>query len=121
MRPNSLLASNLGNCYSELGLLEESISCYFQAIELDTQNIFPYNNLAQLYIQMGQYSEAIDYAKQALNINSKMPEALSAMAISSYMLGDTEAYENYYRLAVSNGYDGEALKNYIKFLDSNIE
>ncbi|MBE5888920.1 MAG: tetratricopeptide repeat protein [Lachnospiraceae bacterium] len=120
LRPNSTLISNMGNCYSNLGLPEEAVDSYHQAIKVDPQNILPYNNLAQLYVQMGEYTKAADFAKQALNINAKYPLALSAMAISSYMLGDMDDYESYYRLAVANGYDGNVLKEYIRSLDSTV-
>lgn len=120
IRPLSTLASNMGICYSRLGMTDDALACYHQAIQLDAQNEYPLNNLAQLYIQEGKYDEAAVYATQALSINPKMPQALNAMAIASYMIGNMDAYENYYRQAVSSGSDGEALKEYIRSLDSTI-
>lgn len=120
IRPNSRIASNMGSCYARKGCTEEAVHAYQQAIYLNSKNPVPYNNLAQHLIQEGDYTLAMDYARQALEVDNKMPQALSAMAICSYMTGDTERYERYYRQAVSNGYDGNALKDYIRSLDASI-
>jgi Tfp pilus assembly protein PilF len=73
-----------------------------------------------LYIKEGQYAEAVEFAQKALSLDPKMSPSLSAMTIASYMLGDMEAYENYYRQAVAAGRNGDALKNYIRSLDPTI-
>ena len=120
IRPNSRIASNMGSCYASLGRTEEAIRHYEQAIQLNPQNAVAYNNLAQHYLQAGDYKLAKDYAAQALEVNAKLPQALCAMAVCSHMLGNKEDYERYYRQAVSNGYDGKTIKRYIQYLDSAI-
>lgn len=119
IRPNTTLASNLGLCLERMGRTEEAVEMFRQAISIDPANAFPRNNLAQHYIRAADYENAALYARQALEINPKMPQALNAMAVCSYVQGDREAYERYYRLAVSNGSNGDALKRFIQSLDPN--
>lgn len=121
IRANSIVASNMGLCQDKLGQLEQAEASYQQALLLDPQNHNAYNNLAQQSLRAGDYVHALEYSKQALAINPKMPQALNAATVSSYMLGDTSGYETYYRQAVSNGSDGNQIKAYIKSLDTRID
>lgn len=120
IKQNSTLCSNLGLVLERLGKPDESVEAYRQAIRLDPSNVYPVNNLAQRFIRMGDYVQGLEYARQAIGINSKLPQALSAMAICSYMLGNMADYETYYRQAVSNGYDGKKLKAYLQSLDPTL-
>ena len=115
-KEDSTAASNLGLCYSRIGNDRYAIDAYKRAVRADRSNPFPLNNLAQLYIRTGEYDEAKHYAQQALALNSRMPQALSAMASACAMLGDREGYEKYYRQAVANGYDGSKIRNYLQSL-----
>jgi tetratricopeptide (TPR) repeat protein len=121
LRPNSTLASNLGICLERLGNQQEAIGAYHYASEIDPKNAYPHNNLAQLYIRTGEYESAIESAKAAVTLNSKMYQSYSAMAISYAMLGNKEAYETNYRLAVANGSDGRKIKAFIEALDSSLD
>ncbi len=120
LRPNSTLASNLGICLERLGNRQGAIDAYRYASQIDPNNAYPHNNLAQLYIRTGEYEAAIESAKLAVALNSKMYQAYSAMAISYAMLGDKEAYEQNYRQAVANGSDGRKIKAFIESLDPTI-
>lgn len=118
-KESSTAASNLGLCYSRIGNDRYAIDAYKRSVRADQSNPFPLNNLAQLHIRTGEYEEAQRYARQALEHNSRMVQALSAMAIACAMLGDQDGYEKYYRQAVSKGYDGSKIKNYIQALKSS--
>ena len=83
-------------------------------------NANAWNNLAQQHLRNGRYEEALDAAENAAKLNPKLAPAHNALAISSYMLGDMEAYEQHYRRAVSNGSNGERLKAYIASLDAKL-
>lgn len=120
LRPNSTLASNLGLCYGRMGKLDRASECYHEAIQLDGNNPFPYNNLAQQELRACNYDKAAEYALQALAINPQMPQVLNVMTVCSYVQGDIPAYENYYKQAVANGSDGRILKDFIKSLDATI-
>jgi len=119
IRPNSSIASNIGLCYDRMGKLADSARYYQEAIQLDPNNPFPYNNLAQQALRTGNYIQGVEYARQALSYNANMTSALNAMAICSYMTGDMDGYETYYRQAVSNGTDGNQLKAYIAALNTD--
>ena len=120
MRQDSTLASNLGLCYDRKGKTDQAIDAYLQAIQWDSSNFTPYNNMAQLCIRIGDYNHGLQYASQAVALNQKMPQALNAMTICHYMLGNQAEYERYYRQAVSCGSDPEKLKKYLKSLDPSL-
>ena len=119
IRPNTTVASNMGLCCERMGRTDDAVRNYQQAIRIDPSNTIPRNNLAQLYIRTGDYEQAMRYAQEALEIDPKMPQALNAMTICSYVLDDREGYERYYRLAVANGSDGAKLKRFVQSLDPN--
>ena len=98
----------------------EATAAYEQALRLDQGNANAWNNLAQQHLRNGRYEEALDAAENAAKLNPKLAPAHNALAISSYMLGDMEAYEQHYRRAVSNGSNGERLKAYIASLDAKL-
>jgi tetratricopeptide (TPR) repeat protein len=80
----------MGSCYLELGKMEESLECFKRAIRADASNPNPHNNIAQLYIECGEFAEALPYAEAALKINAKLPQALNAMTISFFKDGTIE-------------------------------
>lgn len=120
IKPNSALASNLGLVLDRAGKEAEATAAYEQALRLDQGNANAWNNLAQQHLRNGRYEEALDAAENAAKLNPKLAPAHNALAISSYMLGDMEAYEQHYRRAVSNGSNGERLKAYIASLDAKL-
>lgn len=120
IRDNSTLHSNAGICYMRMGMAEEAEECYRRAIQADGKNAFPWNNLATLYFRQEDYEQALEYAETAIEIDPKMPQALSCAAICCALLGDDEQYQHYYRLAVTSGYDGNKIKAAIKSLDPTI-
>ena len=78
------------------------------------------NNLAGLRFRQGDYEGALDYAEQALEIDAKLPQALSLAAICCGIQGYEEEYALYFRRAVAAGYDGNKIKNTIKNLDPSL-
>ena len=120
LRPTSTLASNLGLCCQRLGEAEAAVTAYDQAIRLDPQNAFAYNNAAALYFREGDYETALEYAEQALDINPNMKQALGTAAICYALLGYETEYKDHYRRAVAAGYDGQKIKDIIKNLDPEL-
>lgn len=119
IRNNTTLHSNMGLCWQRMGKYEEAEAAYNRAVQVDPNNAFAWNNLAALYFKQGAYADALDYAEQAIQIDSRMPQALSCAAICCALLGEQEEYENYYHQAVANGYDGRKIKNAIEQLNPN--
>lgn len=120
LRRSSTIASNMGLCHERMGNAEQAMDAYIQAVQIDPKNNYAYNNLAQQCIRRGDYAQGLGFAEKAVQINERMPQALNAMAICHYMLGDQGEYERYYRMAVSSGSDGNALKRYIASLDPEV-
>ena len=116
VKEHSTVASNLGNCYLELGKTEEALECFFRAVRADSSNPNAYNNIAQLFIQLGEFEKALIYAEDALKINAKMPQALNAMAICHAMLENDKESESCFKRAVACGSDGKSLRAYINNL-----
>ena len=116
IREHSTVASNLGNCYLELGRTDEALDAFLRAIRADSRNPNAHNNIAQLYIRLGEYEDALSYAQTAVEIDDKMPAALNAMAICYAMLDYDEEAGIYFRRAVANGSDAKALRAYIQNL-----
>lgn len=114
------LASNMGLCCQRLGQFVQAADYYEEAIQLDANNAVAYNNLSALYFAQGEYEYALDAAKDALECNAKLPQALSTAAICCKLLDYDEDYEMYFRRAVAAGYDGEKLKRVIRNLDSTV-
>ena len=120
IRDCSTLASNMGLCAYRLGNFRQAQDCYEEALQLDNNNAYAYNNLSTLYFAVGDYESALEAAKDAVSCNEKMPQALSMAAICSKLIGDDEEYHVYYRRAVASGYDGDKIKNVIRKLDAEI-
>ena len=116
----STLASNMGLCAYRLGNFNQAQEYYEEAIQLDKNNAYAYNNLSTLYFAVGDYESALGAAEDAISCNEQMPQALSTAAICAKLIGDDDGYTNYYRRAVAAGYDGEKIKRVIKKLDANI-
>lgn len=117
MGNSSTLQSNIGLCYQKTGNFEEAERRYDLAIQLDPKNAYARNNLSALYFRQGNYDEALDVAVEALAIDGKMRQALTTAAICCGILEYSEEYEQYYRQAVANGADGNAIKEIIKNMD----
>ena len=110
---NSRAWSNLGRQYDELGKSEQAVHAYEEAIRCNPDNPYPYANLASLYIHAGRAEDAINAARKALARNTKLYQAMSALAVGYAMLGDREQSEHYLKLYALNGGDGKALKEYL--------
>ena len=120
MKPNSSLYSNMALALERLGREDEAFAAYQQSLRLNPKNHTAWNNMAQNRMRNGFYEEAIEFATKAVETNPNFSPALTALAVCSYMLGDMEAYEHYYRRAVSNGANGDKIKAYIASLDAEI-
>ena len=120
IRESSTLHSNAGLCYVRLGRFEQAEDAFHRAIRVNDKNAFAWNNLASLYFRQGDYEQALEYAETAIEIDARMPQALSCAAICCAMLDDDEGYRRYYRQAVSAGYDGNKIKQTVAHLNPDI-
>ena len=120
IRPTSTIYSNLGLCQYRTGNIEAAQESYENAIRIDPQNAFAYNNFSALFFREADYYDALEYAEMALSENPNLLQALSTAAICSALIGETEDYERYYHQAVIKGYDGNKIKATIQALDTSI-
>jgi len=61
--------SNLGNLYNSIGKNEESIKYHKLAISADRKYLFSYLNIANVYIAIGDFSNARKYLNESILIN----------------------------------------------------
>src|SRR5205814_8116372 len=61
--------TNLRNLYSELGMQEESLETFQQALEFDPDNDELYLNVGDAYRSLNMYQDAIQAYRQAVILN----------------------------------------------------
>lgn len=118
-RTHKTVVINLAFCYDRGGYPDTAIDTYQDAIQLAPNDPIPSNNIAVICLRQSKYEEALEYAHAALRIDGNFKSALTSVAIANAMLGNTRAYEEYYRRAVANGADGEGIKERIQSLQSS--
>ena len=64
------IRNNLGNVYRDWGKREKAIAEYEKAIALDPSLVYPYSNLAQLYMMTGDNERAIKIAQAGIEKTS---------------------------------------------------
>ena len=103
---NSLAWSNLGLLYSQINRTDLAENAYKKALAYDKNNAFAYNNIAIFYINNGEYEKGLESAMEALRINNKMYQALSAAALCHAHLGNKEEAYKYCKMYGTNGGSG---------------
>lgn len=110
--------SNLGMCLSKTTDLLGAEKMYQKAIELDENNAYAHNNLAQLYIQFRDFPAALEQAMAAYEINDRLPQAVNAITICHGVMGNDEKFQLFYKLSTTMGANGKGLTEYIEELKS---
>lgn len=118
---DSRVYSNFGNVLNRKGEYERAIQNFHHALDYDAKNANAYNNIAQAHFQMNKLEQAIPYAEKALEINPKMRQASSLLAIIYDLLGDGDKSSHYFHIAISSGYDPKELKEAIAYFRSSRE
>ena len=121
IRNNSTVSSNLGLAYQRTGQFDAAEAAYHQAILLNPKNTYALNNQAVLCFRRGDYEESLELSKQVLELDAAMVQALSNAALCCALTGREEEYKTYYKRAVSNGYDGKKIKNFLSQMDLEID
>lgn len=110
--------SNMGHVQLKAGNQEKALQSYQRALEYDKNNAFAYNNIAQTYFQMREFTEAKEFAMKALEINPKMHQPATLLATISALEADNENYEKYSHIAVCNGMNPQKLRDTIAYFQS---
>lgn len=83
-----------GIANSSLGLQENALSDYLEAIQANPFHLQVLNNLATVYEQRGDHLAALEYYKTALQVSPSLDQTLVNLAAVYYNMGDYEtAYE----------------------------
>ena len=112
---NSRIFSNLGHVQMKSGLYKKALRNYEVALEYDRDNAYAYNNIAQAHFQMYEFEEAIEFALKALEVNPKLDQASTLLAITYTLLGDRENSEKYFHIAINSGRDPKEIQEAIKY------
>jgi len=65
----------MGNTYLELNRLDDATSCYQQALKIEPDSVYVYNNMGNALKSQGKFQEAISCHKKALELNPNCAEA----------------------------------------------
>lgn len=112
---NSRIFSNLGHVQMQIGEAKNALRNYELALDYDRTNAFAYNNIAQAHFQIHEFDKAIPFAEKALEINPKMNQASTLLAIIYVLASDQENAEKYFHMAISSGRDPQELKEAIAY------
>lgn len=113
---NETIFINMGHLLQTVYHEEDrAIECYKKALQKNPKDAIAYNNIASLSFDVGDWDEAISNAKKALEINSKTYQAASLLAIMYACMGDEDASNKYFAVAVSGGENKDKLKKAIDF------
>lgn len=116
LHPSCELSTRIGECYHRQGNMEKAIEAYEFATELDPQSADAWSRLATAYVAEWDWDSALEYANQALQIDSTWASALATCAISYGVRDDVLLHSHYTRLAVENGFSEEKIKETVKTL-----
>lgn len=112
---NSRIFSNLGHVQMQIGEYKNALQNYELALDYDRTNAYAYNNIAQAHFQMHEFDKAIPFAEKALEINPKMHQSSTLLAIIYALSSDQENAEKYFHMAISSGRDPQELKEAIAY------
>lgn len=116
LHPTGDTAYKLGDCYQRLGRLDKARDSYEFAMELDPENPQYPSSLGTVCVGEGNYTSAIDYAMDALDLDENFSQALATLAICYGVQRNSELYDKYARLAAENGYSTEKIETTVKTL-----
>jgi tetratricopeptide (TPR) repeat protein len=92
--------SNLGLTYEALGLLEEAVASYRQALHLRPEFAVAHNNLANARRKQGNLDEAIHHYQQALALQPEYAEAHNNLGLTFDRIGMVEKAIHHFRQAL---------------------
>ncbi len=117
---NSVAWSNLGLIYAEeINNIQLAEEAYKNAIKYDPQNAYAYNNFALLYFRSGDNDKALEFALEAIKINSSCYQAIELASMVYKLKGDIENSQKYLNLYGINGGDTKILKQALDNLNAD--
>lgn len=110
---NSRAWSNLGIAYTHIKRTDLAEQAYLNAITYDRNNAFAHNNMAVFYVDNGEPEKGLERALEALRLNNRLYQAMSAAAMCYAHMGNREEAYKYCKMYRANGgsvKDADALK-----------
>lgn len=83
----SVLVFNMAQVYSAMGLYQEAVAHYTEAIAMDPNYSEYHNDRGSLYLKLGQYDEALADFRQAIELSPPYPEVLGNLGQCCRLLG----------------------------------
>ena len=105
-----------GRDYHDLGLFEEAIQDYDQAIRLNPQSGDSYYGRGLAYFNLGDYQQAIKENDAVTRLDPRNTEAYARRVLAYTMLGMDEEAKQQIDLAVELGADRATLEQQVKSL-----
>ncbi len=84
----SIIYTNMGCCYSDLGELEAARESFLKAIDADPTRVEARVDLGILYYRHGDYKDAVDALTGAVNVNPGYAKAHYELSLALYAMGD---------------------------------
>jgi len=85
---------------TDLGAIDEAIAAYRQAIRLSPDQIFPWNNLGNLYQKLDRHAEALNAFQKAIEHNERDGIAWNGMGNAYFKLGEISEAIKAYKTAI---------------------
>ena len=92
---SAVLNINLGKCYFELGQMEQAISSYIKAIEINPKCVAAFVMLSQIHSVHGDADQAIKNLEKAINLEPNNHKLCSTIGVEFLQKGDVEEAVNY--------------------------
>jgi tetratricopeptide (TPR) repeat protein len=92
--------NDLGNALVNRGEIDEAMSHYLRAVEIDPTYTDAHNNLGNLYVRKGDLDHATAEFRRALQINPNYTLAHNGLGATLYQKGDLDGAIEQYRMAL---------------------
>ena len=112
---DSLVFSNLIDCYRCIGQYEQAYKTGELALHTDPKNHDAYCNLAYVFFEDGNYDKAKEYAEKSLNLKGNFISPIHLLYVISNLENNNEQILLYERKALANGDSKEDLRNILDY------
>jgi tetratricopeptide (TPR) repeat protein len=106
---NYKMHNNLANALKTQGKLDQAVSHYKHAINIDPAYATAYYNLGLIFKQQGKFDEAVDYYRQAIKNNPSHADAYNNLAIVLQQQEKLNEAHEYYLKALRIKPDSETI------------
>lgn len=102
-RERAVSWDSLGNVYSDLGRLEESVQAFRESIRLNAEYALPWNSLGDVYHQLGDYEHAAEAYQKAIALDPDYVWAYNSLGMVYESMGQPQQAIGVYRQIIGRG------------------